>query len=234
MSDSASRTPGLHGGNYVPLTLLEFQYAYALFGAVLNGDKLGRSDFPTVYQDAITGDVVPLPNTPFNRAWHAAGMTFEDEAKRISFGKRVEMMTEFIKGKYSKYFDRTAGTMHVALMATIARVPFSVRTTKKALRAAFDDEFKRQLAKAVEVGQPAPGQQLECALPPLASRQALDLLPELDVLDDGAPGQQEVLLQHEGDVPVGPCNQLAVDMDLARRRRIEARAHVQEGALATA
>ena len=157
MNDFTSRTTGLHDGNYVPLTLLEFQHAYALFGAVLNGDKLGRSDFPTVYQDAITGDVVPLPNTPFNRAWHAAGMTFEDEAKRISFGKRVEMMTEFIKGKYSKYFDRKAGTMHVALMATIAQVPFSIGTTKRGLRSAFDAEFKRQLAKVID--EPASGRQ---------------------------------------------------------------------------
>jgi hypothetical protein len=36
---------GLHGGNYVPLTVPEFQYAYAEFRAVLNGDKLGRPDF---------------------------------------------------------------------------------------------------------------------------------------------------------------------------------------------
>jgi hypothetical protein len=137
MIDFASRAPGLHGGNYVPLTVPEFQYAYAEFRAVLNGDKPGRPDFPAVYQDAVTGGVIPLPDTLFNRAWHAAGMTFDDDAKRISFGKRLEMMTEFIKGKYSRYVDREAETMHVALMATIAQVPFSVRTTKKALRAAF-------------------------------------------------------------------------------------------------
>jgi hypothetical protein len=38
--------------------------------------------------------------------------------------------------------------MHVALLATVAQVPFSSRTTKKALRAAFDAEFKKQLARA--------------------------------------------------------------------------------------
>jgi hypothetical protein len=150
MTDFASRAPGLHGGNYVPLTVPEFQYAYAEFRAVLNGDKPGRRDFPQIYQDAHTGDVVPLPDTPFNRAWHAAGMTFDDDAKRISFNERVVIMSEFIEGKYAKYVDREAETMHIALMATIAQVPFSAKTTKKALRAAFDAEFKRQLTKAVD------------------------------------------------------------------------------------
>jgi hypothetical protein len=157
MTDFASRAPGLRGGNYVPLTVPEFQYAYAEFRAVLNGDKPGRADFPTVYRDAATGSAVPMPDTPFNRAWHAAGMTIDDDAKRISFYKRVEMMTEFVDGKYSKYVDREAETMHVALMATIAQVPFGARTTKKALRAAFDAEFKRQLAKTADVDEPTTG-----------------------------------------------------------------------------
>ena len=80
MTDFVSRAPGLHGGNYVPLTVPEFQYAYAKFRAVLNSDKPGQPDFPKEYQDAVTGSVVPLPNTPFNRAWYAAGLTFEDDA----------------------------------------------------------------------------------------------------------------------------------------------------------
>jgi hypothetical protein len=52
----------------VPLTVPEYQYAYAEFRAVLNGDKLARPDFPTVIQDAATGKAVPLADTPFNRA----------------------------------------------------------------------------------------------------------------------------------------------------------------------
>jgi hypothetical protein len=66
-------------------------------------------------------------------------------------------MSEFIKGKCASNVDCGPESMHIALMATIAQVPFSARTTKKALRSSFDGEFKRQLAKAVDAGEPPAG-----------------------------------------------------------------------------
>ncbi len=94
----------------------------------------------------------------------------------------------------------------------------------------------RELVRVVidEVAQPALGQKVERPLAALAPRHALDFLAELDILDDRPPRQQKVLLQHEGDMAIGPGDELAVDPDLPRRYRIEARAHVEQRALATA
>jgi hypothetical protein len=111
-------------------------------------------DLETTYRDVFTGEAIPLPDTPFNRAWLTASARFEDDAKRVSFQKRMEMMLPFTSGKYRSYVDYKAGSMHITLLATIASVPFSIRTTKKALRAAFDAEFKRQLARLVDPGDP--------------------------------------------------------------------------------
>lgn len=73
------------------------------------GVRPGESDFPKVYMDAVTLEPTPTQATPFNRAWHAAGKLFKDEAKRISFYKRVEMMEPFLSGKYNKYVYRGEG-----------------------------------------------------------------------------------------------------------------------------
>ena len=56
--------------------------------------------------------------------------------------------------KYNKYVDRQAGSFHIALLAAVAAVRFSFRTTPKALRAAFDVEFRRQLVATVDPGEP--------------------------------------------------------------------------------
>ena len=56
--------------------------------------------------------------------------------------------------KYDKYVDRQAGSFHIALLAAVAMVRFSFRTTPKALRAAFDAEFRRRLATTVDPGEP--------------------------------------------------------------------------------
>ena len=60
---------------------------------------------------------------------------------------------------------------------------------------------------------------------PLCRRHALNLEAELDILADRAPRQQQVLLQHEGDVRIGFLHTLAVDEHLALARGLEARAH---------
>src|SRR3546814_10566165 len=85
-----------------------------------------------------------------------------------------------------------------------------------------------------ESAEPALGQQVERDTAAVTGRRMLYLEAALDILADGAPGQQQVLLQHEGDMAVRLYHQFAVDMHLALRRRVEAGAHVQQGALAAA
>jgi hypothetical protein len=62
------RVPGLHGGNFVPLTLEEFQNAYATFLAVQSGE-LASDPLPKEYFDAPSGEVKAIDDTPFNQAW---------------------------------------------------------------------------------------------------------------------------------------------------------------------
>jgi hypothetical protein len=142
-------------GEFVPLTVEEFRNGYATFSDGLDGKLPRDPDFTTEYHDAVTGAAKPVEDTPFNRAWIAAGKLFADEAKRISFYQRVEkVMPVAADKKYKKYVDREAGSFHIALLAAVAAVRFSFRTTPKALRAAFDAEFRHRLATAVDPGEP--------------------------------------------------------------------------------
>src|SRR6267154_5425471 len=138
-------------GEFLPLTVEEFRNGYATFSDGLDGKLPRDPDFPTEYHDAVTGSAKPVEDTPFNRAWIAAGKLFTDEAKRISFYQRVEkVMPIAADKKYSKYVDREAGSFHIALLGAVAAVRFSFRTTPKALRVAFDAEFRHRLAAAVD------------------------------------------------------------------------------------
>jgi len=148
--------PGVHRGEFVSLSMEEMRGAYVTFVNALRGDHPLDADFPGVYVDANTGETKPIQDTPSIRAWYATGKMFEDEAKRMSFYWRAEHVMPITKDRrYAKYMDPDAGWMHVALMSAVARVRGSDRTTKKALRAAFDAEFRRQLAKTVEPGDAA-------------------------------------------------------------------------------
>ncbi len=149
------RRAAIISGEFVPLTVQEFRNGYATFSDGLDGNLPHDPDFPTEYHDAVTGTAKPVEDTPFNRAWIAAGKLFTDEAKRISFYQRVEkVMPIAADKKYGKYVDRQGGSFHIALLAAVAAVRFSFRTTPKALRAAFDAEFRRRLAAAVDPGEP--------------------------------------------------------------------------------
>ena len=131
--------PGLDKGDYVALSMAEFRDAYDAFSAGLEGSLPRDPDFPTEYQEASTGKATPMPDTPFGRGWYAAGKRFDDDAKRISFYGRVQdIMPIALSTKYRKYVDREAGELHVALLAAVATVRFSSRTTPKAMRAAFE------------------------------------------------------------------------------------------------
>ena len=94
----------------------------------------------------------------------------------------------------------------------------------------------RQLMRIV-IGEFAEVERVEQrpgALLPLGQGHSLDLDAELHVLGDGAPRQQQVLLQHEGDVRVRSFDALTVDERFAFARRIEPRADVEQRGLAAA
>jgi hypothetical protein len=122
------RRAAITSGEFMPLTVEEFRNGYATFSDGLDGKLPRDPDFPAEYHDAVTGAGRPVEDTPFNRAWIAADK------------------------KYGKYVDREAGSFHIALLAAVAAVRFSFRTTPKALRAAFDADFRRRLAAAVDPG----------------------------------------------------------------------------------
>ena len=63
---------------------------------------------------------------------------------------------------------------------------------------------------------------------------AADFLAELDIPADRPPGQQQVFLEHKGDMLVRAADRLAVDENLAFRGPVEAGRQVEQGALAAA
>lgn len=149
--------PDLDKGDYVPLSSGEFRAAYDMFSAGLAGKLPFDPSFPTEYQHARTGVVTPLPDTPFNRAWYAGGKLFADEPKQISFGARIHRVVPIaLDEKYAKYIDRRTNWFHISLMTAMAAVRFSSKTTPKALRAAFDIEFRRQARRPAEAPNDPP------------------------------------------------------------------------------
>jgi hypothetical protein len=77
------RRAAIISGEFVPLTVEEFRNGYATFSDGVDGKLPRDPDFPTEYHDAVTSAAKPVEDTPFNRAWIAAGTLFTDEAKRI-------------------------------------------------------------------------------------------------------------------------------------------------------
>ena len=88
----------------------------------------------------------------------------------------------------------------------------------------------RQLVRIVtgELGQVEVFQQRVRALFAFWQGKALDLDAEHHVLEHGPPRQQQILLQHEGDVGVWPFHALAVDEGRALARRVKTRADIEQ------
>ena len=68
----------------------------------------------------------------------------------------------------------------------------------------------------------------------LGSRHAVNLDAEHDVFGDGPPRQQQILLQHEGDVRLRACDNLTIDEGLTLAWRGEPGTDIQKRAFATA
>jgi hypothetical protein len=77
-------------------------------------------------------------------------------------------------------------------------------------------------------------QQRQCALARLSQRHALDLHAEDDIVEHGAPRQQQILLQHVADAADGAGGFRAVDQHAATGRFQKARDDVEDRALAAA
>lgn len=123
--------------DYVALSSGEFRAAYDTFSAGMAGKLPFDPSFPA-----------SLPNTAFNRASYAAGKRLADEARRLSFGARIQRVLPIaLERKYAKYVNQEAGWFHLELLTAMATVRFSSKTTIKTLRVAFDAEFRRQLGK---------------------------------------------------------------------------------------
>ena len=81
------------------------------------------------------------------------GLLFVDPAERASFYWRVGNVLPLAQDKkYRKYRGEEAFSLHIALLSAVCAVRGSSRMTKKALRAAFDMEFKLQLTKIADGG----------------------------------------------------------------------------------
>ena len=137
----------------MPLPVAKLQKAYVTVVQSLAGLLPADPTFPSIVFDAVSGKPQPFDDTPMNRAWYAGGKLFTDEAERLSFYWRVNSVMGLTKRpKYRKYIDEQAGTMHIALLSAVATVRFSSRTKAKALRAAFDAEFRRYLMAMPDTG----------------------------------------------------------------------------------
>jgi hypothetical protein len=147
-----NHAPGVVSGDFVPLTIAEFQRAYSTAVHMLAGRLPPDPTFPTGAVSEVPGlPPKTLDDTPLNRAAYASGGTFSHPAKQASFFWRSRVVLAAAEDKkYRKYVDWEDGRINAALLSAICRVRGSMRTTKKALRTALAAEFERQLAASSE------------------------------------------------------------------------------------
>ena len=133
-----------HSADCVPLAAAAFARAYEVFQAALAGKLPAGFVMATEMRDAVTGEARALPDTPFNRAWIAAGNCFQDEAERVAFYWRImKVLPIAASPKYKAYMRKTV--LHPALLKAISTVAGGFGTPRAALEDAFDQEFERQL-----------------------------------------------------------------------------------------
>ena len=81
------------------------------------------------------------------------GLVFVDPTEQASFYWRVDNVLPLVQDKkYRKYRGEDALSLHIALLIAVCAVQGSSRMTKKALRTAFDREFRLQLTKIADNG----------------------------------------------------------------------------------
>lgn len=144
-----SRDPrGYSEGEFVPLDIEQFRKALVITLNVFAGVLEPDASFPVGETLEAEGlGTFPIEDTPWKRGVYTAGANFKSGDEVGSFYWRMSVVY-FIsrEAKYAKYYSDHDTSMHIALLAAIARVPGNHRTPKNTLRAAFDAEFRRQLA----------------------------------------------------------------------------------------
>jgi hypothetical protein len=141
---------------FVPISVTEFQKAYATVLHVLSGNlefapgvlsvPPGSQAQPQALEDALA-----------SRAWYMGGLVFVDPTEQASFYWRVDNVLPLVQDKkYRKYRGEDAFSLHIALLSAVCAVRGSSRMTKEALRTAFDMEFRLQLAKIADSGTRSP------------------------------------------------------------------------------
>jgi hypothetical protein len=135
--------PGVVAGEYVQLDLDLFLKAFSTILLVMTGELPCAEGFtpgPLAVVESLPTIVVE--DTPFSRGMHTAIDLFPDVAQRLSFlWRAVVVMGIAMDSEYRDYRDDTAGSMHIALATTVAKLRGSERTTNEDLRASFDRMF---------------------------------------------------------------------------------------------
>jgi hypothetical protein len=137
---------------FVPISVTVFQKAYATVLHVLSGNLKFA---PGVLRVPPRNQAQPqAPEDALaNRAWYMGGLLFVDPTERASFYWRVGNVLPLAQDKkYRKYRGEEAFSLHIALLSAVCAVRGSSRMIKKALRTAFDMEFRLQLTKIADSG----------------------------------------------------------------------------------
>jgi hypothetical protein len=137
---------------FVPISVTEFQKACATVLHVLSGNLEFAPGVLTVPPRNQTQSQAPEDSLA-SRAWYMGGLLFVDPTERASFYWRVGNVLPLAQDKkYRKHRGEEVFSLHIALLSAVCAVRGSSRMTKKPLRAAFDMEFRSQLAKITDSG----------------------------------------------------------------------------------
>jgi hypothetical protein len=137
---------------FVPISVTEFQKAYATVLHVLSGNLEFAAGALTVPPRNQGQSQVPEDSLA-SRAWYMGSLVFVDPRERASFYWRIGNVLPLVQDKkYRKYRGEDAFSLHIALLSAVCAVRGNSRMTKKAVRAAFDMEFRLQLARIADSG----------------------------------------------------------------------------------
>jgi hypothetical protein len=137
---------------FVPISVTVFQKAYATVLHVLSGNLKFAPGVLSVPPRNQAPPQAPK-DALASRAWYMGGLVFVDPTEQASFYWRVGNVLPLVQDKkYRKYRGEDAFALHIALLSAVCAVRGNSRMKKKALRAAFDREFRLQLTKIAESG----------------------------------------------------------------------------------
>jgi hypothetical protein len=145
-NDPSEPPPGVASSEYVELELDLFLKAFTTVLHVMAG-RLPCAEGFTPGPRTVEGlPPIVLEDTPFNRGMSTGARLFPDTAQQLSFVWRAVVVIGIaMDDKYRGYRNDSAGSMHIALATTVAKVRGSERMTKEELRASFDKMFRSLL-----------------------------------------------------------------------------------------